>query len=356
MADILQNVEEDKREKWSKKYERYSEGEWNRHNFESKLEDIKNDISSIEDNITDLQERRREITGVPKRKSPDDMEEDEFGEIKGSFFDQKISEFGKDQFKSLLKKDLGGENPTLKALDDKRDQLQKIRKKEAEWKSLQFELANLAVEKLESISVNYKKQFKSSEVAQDFEKHAQQIVESKVEQAKSEIKQELSQEVAELEQVTNSARNEIKNGWKFFEKFGDVFSEYLEKEKIGELEGKEERLKQLAQEAVEEGLEKYATERGTMDFSGEELEADEKQKDRRQARESATSSLDLAKYELEGKQVDEQHKILRRMSENEEVLEMTPGEVADLTDVSEEELVDVLDNVEEEHGTRFGID
>lgn len=357
MVDILQNVESDKRQKWNKKYQRYSEDSWNRDNFEGKLESVKQDIASIEDNITDLQERRREITGVPEDKAPEEMEENDFGEIEGSFFDERITEFGEDNFKNLLQKDLGGVSPTLKPLDEKRDQLQRIRKKEAEWKTLQFELANLAMQKLEEISVNYKQQFKSSEVASDFEKHAEQIVESKVAQAKSEIKQEMAQEVADLEMATNSARNEIKNAWKFLEQFAEVFTEYLEKEKVGELDGREERFKELVKKALEEEcLEQLATERGTVDLSGEERTAEEKKQERAQARESATSSLDVSKYDLEGKDVDEQHQVLQRMSEKEEVLEMTPGEIADLTDVSEETLVDVLDDVEEEHGTRFGID
>lgn len=345
MADILTTVDKDKQQKWNDKYEQYQTEEWNRDNFERKLRNIENDIKNIEDFITGLQEDIRDLTGVNREQSEYERIEDRFGS---------------DRLKRLESKNLGsGMSPTLKPFDETSRELAELWKRLSEWKTLQFELADLARKKMKNVAVAYKNDYKSGEVAEDYEKHAQQLVEKEVKAARKDLKQQFASDVAELEQAVNSARNETKNAWKYLEKFADVFTEYLQKKNAGELTEAEKEFKRITEEAVEEGLEKLATERGTVDLSGETQAAEEKKSERESARSAATSGLDVAKYNLAGKSIEEQHEELQLMSEEESLLEMTPDEVSSMTDVSEQELVGengVLDSVEEEYGTRFGID
>lgn len=364
MTQILENVDPSKREKFNEKYQKLKEENWNRDNFVNRLREVEQAISNIEDFITGIQEDINAITGEGRDESAYDRIEEDFGE---------------DRLNRLESKDLGGgHSPTLKKFDEKSRELADLRKRENEWKTLQFELADLARDKVQDVAEGYREEYVSSEVAERFEDHAEQVIDAKMEATKKEIKQEFTREVADLEQAVNSARNETKNAWKFLQNFADVMADFLEKEGYDDQQQIAEEAKQIAMDAVEEGLEQLATEKGTVDLSGDEREAEQKKQERREARQSATSievdssesssdesdSLaededDSPEYRLADRALEDQHEELQRMAEEEDLLEMDPGEVAELTDVSEKDLTrngGILDRMEGKYDTRFGID
>lgn len=269
MTEILQNVDATKKEKFNEKYNRLNEKDWTRDNFESNMREVRNAIDNIEDFITGLQDQIDDIYGDKPGVDSD------FDEIKSDFNDASANEVSELEQQSMA----GGYNPTLKALEQKQVEVADLLQKVIEWKTLQGELSRLAMQKVFRIAQGYRKEFINSDVAENFEMHAEQIVEEKVERAKQEIKQEFTRDVADLEQAVNAARNETKNAWTFMQKFA---------EQSGSSE-----LQEVPQNALLNGLDQFATGDGLVDLSGEAKQVEETKKERQEARESAVEeSLD----------------------------------------------------------------
>lgn len=277
MANILESVDATKQEKFNEKYNRLQEKKWTRDNFDSNMREVRNAIDNIEDFITGLQDEVDDIKGDKPGVDSD------FEELKDRWNDVSSKDFSELENQTMV----GGFNPTLKSMEETQAELADKLQKIIEWKSLQAELSRLAMQKLFELAEDYRREFVNSDVADNFEKHAEQVIDAKMQQAKQEIRQEFTRDVADLEQAVNAARNETKNAWRFMQKFA-------EKEKRFDLAS-------IPQEALEEGFEQFATESGVVDLSGEAQEAESKKNEREQARESALkdSSVDEGKTNAE---------------------------------------------------------
>jgi hypothetical protein len=328
MAQILESVDATKKEKFNQKYTRLSEEDWTRDNFESRMSEVLNAIDNIEDFITGLQDEIDSIRGDKPGVDSD------FEQIKEGWNDASARSFDDLQSTSMA----GGFNPTLKSLLEKRKQLADRLQKINEWKTFQGELSRLAMKRLFRISQGYKEEFVTAEVREKFEEYAEQLMEEKVDRMKQEIKQDFTRQVADLEQATNAARNEIKNAWTFMETFADKVND--------------EELYLISQESVDQGLQQFVTEAGTMDLSGERLKVEDEQDEREEARESAVEESFEQEDESESEETEPEREQNDDLTAREELLEGWDGyyrmlsskkQIADELDVSAPYVTKIMD-------------
>jgi vacuolar-type H+-ATPase subunit I/STV1 len=334
MANILENVDATKQEKFNEKYTRLNEKKWTRDNFDSNMQEVRNAIDNIEDFITGLQDEIDDIRGAKPGVDSD------FEEIKEEWNNVSSKEFSELEKQTMV----GGFNPTLRRMEEKRGELAESLQRIVEWKSLQAELSRLAMEKMFELAEDYRREFINSDVAENFENHAEQVIDAKMKQAKQEIRQEFTRDVADLEQAVNAARNETKNAWAFMKKFAE--------------NRQRPDLVNIPDDALDEGFEQFATENGIVDLSGEAQEAESKKNERKQAREagvkdsladegetnaedsdgSGPGGSDLSAREELLEYWDDYYSMLGSKTEIAEDLDVSPGRVTQLMDEENLEL------------------
>lgn len=329
------------KDKWTEFLE---ERDWSTDTFKKDHEDLKKEINSVENNIKRLQQS---IEQIEKQRENDREEYNDTGERTVQDLEEK-SMYGRFY-------------PSLGNLKDSYKKERKKRRKMQVWNAFQKMLDRLGRLKMHKVALTFENKYRTIEEVKTFE----EAVQGKMDEMRAELKEfaekEINKRTHRLEKATEAARQEMKNHRAFLDNFGEGV--------VKEIGRSNENLEKIVDVETDTEFQEVTDKDGFgVDLSQEASQRDKKREERTVARESA-SETDLnteeesksgPKYELKDKDLSEQHSVLQEMAEEEDLLQLPTYKIAEMTDVSQAALSSndgsILDKVEEEYGTRFGID
>lgn len=350
VPNSLENVDPTKRDKIADKYRRLLERDWTRDNQRENYRETKQLIDNIEDYITGKQDEKKRYNKAKSNNRFDEIKED-FG--------------GEEAIERLENQDIHPRHyATLGGLRDAEGERADINQKIIEWRTIQFELADLLADKSHRNFMNLDKKARTGRAVDDFEKYADSKVEDKVEREMEKMQRERQEEIAALKQLIQATRNETKHHRNHLEKFGKAVIEELshigeEVDSINDFQVDNSDLAEVTDNSVE--LSDFITEDGTVDISREQLEkiknqaADETQDEGSEDTEDGGEE-DL--YKLKGKSLEEKKEVIEKLSDELDVENMSQRDVASETDVTQPTIFgsdQIVDRIEDEYGTRFGL-
>ena len=347
--------EVDKADKYNKRIvELFDELEWTRDNFERNYEEVWNTYKTIEELIKDL---NTEL------------------EYKDQKLSQKIDDFGDTRIEKLERKNFDKDHsPTLihyKTIgyEDMRDIDQRIK----EYKAYQEALMKGVAEKLKMISQGYRKDFVGSKVHENTVEAAKDKIEDEMEKVEQRLENKLQRKTSGLEASMDAMRTELKFYRNYIEQHGEVSNDALRK-----LSDDVCQLTELVEDIQDSGFQEIPTdERGRTTLDSDTQERMEKQHEQESAMKSV-NTIDTAQeetetssenndepddeqpiYEIKGEDVEDQYDILQKAVAKHDLVGAMKKEIAAHFDVSPQAIFKtggILDRIEEQHGTRFGLD
>lgn len=360
-AKILDRAEVRDKQYFKDKWEEFLERrDWSTDTFKQDHEDLREVISSVEDNIQRLQEDIDSIT--------DSREEDE----------REFNDTGEKKIEDIERKSFYGRfYPTLGNSLDYADQEIDKRKRIGVWKAFQTMMDRLGRLKMHKVALTFENRQRKVEEKKQFDDYAKERVGEMKSELKEFVEKKINEKTHRLEKATEANRREHKNIKAFLDNFGEGI--------VMELGRTNEAFEKIVDVDTETEFSDLRDSDGFgVDLSQSASERDKKRKETEEARRSASetglgsdegdvssSSEDVSsgsgsngeksgeKYSLKHKSLEEKHKVLQEMAEEEDLIEMSPQEVADMTDLTRIRFVQkdgVLDKIEEEYGTRFAID
>lgn len=350
VPNSLENVDPTKRDKIADKYRRLLERDWTRDNQRENYRETKQLIDNIEDYITGKQDEKKRYNKAKSNNRFDEIKED-FG--------------GEEAVERLENQDIHPRHyATLGGLRDAEGERADINQKIIEWRTIQFELADLLADKSHRNFMNLDKKARTGRAVDDFEKYADSKVEDKVEREMEKMQRERQEEIAALKQLIQATRNETKHHRNHLEKFGKAVIEELshigeEVDSINDFQVDSSGLAEVTDNSVE--LSDFITEDGTVDISREQLEKIKNQAADETQDEGSEDTEDGGEdyvYELRDKPLDERKKVFDRMSDELDLGSMSQREIAAQTDIGKSAIFKkgkLLDKIEEEYGERYGL-
>lgn len=254
-----------KAEKFETKLDEIQNSEWNRDNFERKVNDLKSIFDTVEELITDYQNHVERLTQKKQQ-------------IKDDFGETDLEQFESEPLAS-------GYNPTLKVFYDLQKEITEKKQDIIIFRSYQLELQRTARRKLRMIADGYKDDFTGSEVAQHTLDKVEEDMHDEFEKLEQRLENKIDKKTRKTENVVNAARNEIKFAHRFFENFGEALVEQLSL-----TDSQIEDFREFLEEKGSE-FDDFADQDGIgVDLSGDAQNKREKKRERKQAEQSAAST------------------------------------------------------------------
>lgn len=327
------------KDKWTEFLERR---DWSTDTFKKDHKDLREEIRSIENNIKRIQE------DIEKRQKQRKKDREEYNNTS----ERKIQDL---ESKTMY----GRFYPSLGNLKDSYRKEVEDRKRMEVWKAFQTMMDRLGRLKMHKVALTFQNKYRTIEEQKTFEEAAQEKMDQMRKELKEFVEKKLNEKTHRLEKATEATRREMKSHRAFLDNFGTGV--------VKEIGRSNEALDKIVSVDSDTELNELTDENGFgVDLSQKASERDAEKKDFEEAREAAgETELDgeddesEVKYRLKHKSLEEKHEVLQEMAEEENLLEMTPQEVADMTDLTRVRFVQqdgILDQMEEEYGTRFGID
>lgn len=352
--EVLKNVDRTKREKFNDKYEKLAEREWTRDTFRKNMKETQQAIENIEDFITGLQ----------------DELEDYRRESNGNRFDEITEDFGgEDELERLQEQEIHPRDfPTLGRLREAEQERGDILQRIIEWKTLQFELSEMASKKMTRVADTLDEKFRSGQARRDFENYVQDKLDDRMEKVKSEIKQHFQEDVAHLEQAIQAARSEVKFAHSYMEKFGKASVEELKyigdsAESIEDLDVEESRIIRVPDDAPD--LADFMNDDGTAELAGRKLKDSQDKEAVEESQEEKLPDTDDGEedqqedlYEIKQKPLEKQKEVVDRMSEELDFSNLSKKAIAEKTDITRGGLWNsgkVMDKIQEQYDVDYDI-
>lgn len=353
---FLTEVESTKRKKWRAKLDKHrSQKDWTRESFARDFSELKSDIDTVEELITDVQTKIQRLQG-----------EDWKIEQEPKAAKDVIDDYGgRGKLKDLMRMSTGEFTPFLKEINEVNAELRDLKTQENQWIKYKEELWNVAATKLFKVADDFQQEYVDSKVAKrqmEYVTELQEMFEDKIEtkienkvNEETEGVQELRAEVQkmndkmEMLKEQNQQYHEITN---FLMSLFEIIKEnnpeavdtakertdFEEPDNIDLTDDEEEEEEGKENDEGEEDDE-YEQEDIADNIEDQELKNAEDEDD-----ESQDSDDDPDHYvaDLQGKSVEEQYNELNELKEHIDFEEHDADEIAEHTDVSKGMLVNVV--------------
>lgn len=314
--DSIEDSNLERRKHWKDRIEYFAgigdtSCSWTRESFESDLRELRSAVKQVDNRIGELE---KSISGKRQQIRKRLESYDDASEAGLQSLESKSLADGGHATHGVNKVEVFGDD-WPDSIDE--DTLVGLHRKKAVFQEIKSTLRKVGVSKLEERAKGYKRDFVSGEVAETVQEDVIDRLEREYERLELQMENKVNTATADLEskvKVVNARLNQ-----------------------------------------VEKNIGASVTD---VDDSDIDLESESNQKSVTDKPQITKTDQDIAEYGLKDKKLDEQHKVLQRMAENEDLLELDAESIAGKTDVSEKELTEdngILDQVEEEYGTRFGI-
>lgn len=303
-----------RKEKWTKKLKEFAgigdnSFNWTRQSFEQDLRELRTVVKNLDERIGDLE------TSIQDKERQIRNRLDSYDEISNAGLEELESKSladGSNPTHGVNKKKVfGDEWPTEDNSVDE-DSLVGLYRKKGVLQEIKSTLRKIGLDKMETIGKGYKRDFVSGEVAETVQEDVSDRLHNEAEKLELQMENKLNTSVADLEskiKVVNSRLNQI--------------------EKNLEMSGTD----------LDEGKVDLSSNDGSVTDEPEITETEK----------------DISEYSLDGKDLEDQREVMQEITESEDVFSMSVEEVASKTDVSADALEKILDDLEDEYSTRYGI-
>jgi len=377
--ELMQLVDEDPPNKIKTQLQKLDE-EWRRTDFESKLETVDTILDSIEQLVTDIQtqikQKRQEIQAAQK----------DFGE---SDTTRELATFHQKHNQKF----------TYKPVLDRTRELEKLRRREAQWRTVQQAVVRIALKNLGHLATGMYKEIIGGEQAKSMHKANKEMIETEVQHKFRELDRKIDGRTRTIERAVDILLNRMETYEDALTEYGGRSLDVIEQQQaelsqlrgivrevadkpLSEVEGlptDEHGRPDLFQQADPEdeqpgndALEQVSASDNGPDQVSASDDGDKQrgpeEPDNGDLIEESTEAEDGtdddemsdAEYPLKFKSLQDQYLTLRKMAENEDVKNMSQREITALTDYNSKTALfgddKTLDKVKQQFGDPFDTD